>query len=105
MAATLAFGAIAPPSDFQQHPQEYFDELEKKFAEKNDILYVHLVPHSHDDVGWLKSPTEYFTGSKMNIQVAYVENIIDTYITELIADPAKRFTQVEIKFFSMWWDE
>ena len=24
---------------------------------------------------------------------------------KLLADPAKRFTQVEIKFFSMWWDE
>ena len=33
-----------------------------------------------------------------------MQNIIDTYITELIADPKKRFTQVEIKFFSMWWD-
>jgi len=26
-------------------------------------------------------------------------------VTELIADPNKRFTQVEMKFFSMWWDE
>ena len=26
-------------------------------------------------------------------------------MTELIADPNKRFTQVEMKFFSMWWDE
>ena len=26
-------------------------------------------------------------------------------MTELIANPNKRFTQVEMKFFSMWWDE
>lgn len=66
---------------------------------------MHLIPHSHDDVGWLKTPDEYFTGSRQDIQVANVRNIIDTYVTELVADPAKRFTQVEMKFFSMWWDE
>ena len=29
----------------------------------NDIVYVHMIPHSHDDVGWLKTVDEYFTGS------------------------------------------
>ena len=30
--------------------------------------------------------------------------IIDTAIDELLKDPNKRFTQVEMKFFTMWWD-
>ena len=30
--------------------------------------------------------------------------IIDTAIDELLKDPKKRFTQVEMKFFTMWWD-
>lgn len=30
--------------------------------------------------------------------------IIDNYMNELIKDPNKRFTQVEMKFFTMWWD-
>ena len=30
--------------------------------------------------------------------------IISTAINELIKDPNKRFTQVEMKFFTMWWD-
>ena len=68
-------------------------------------IFVHLIPHSHDDVGWLKTPDEYFSGSDQDIQQAGVSNIIGTAMLELINDPKKRFSQVEIKFFSMWWDE
>lgn len=32
-------------------------------------LNVHLVPHSHDDVGWLKTVDQYFVGSNNSIQV------------------------------------
>jgi lysosomal alpha-mannosidase len=32
-----------------------------------------------------------------------VSIIIDSVIEELLKDPAKKFSQVEIKFFSMWW--
>lgn len=33
-------------------------------------LNVHLVAHSHDDVGWLKTVDQYYVGSNNTIQVA-----------------------------------
>lgn len=102
--AHMAYAANGPENLDHGHSNEWMDSLEERFAARNEHLYVHLIPHSHDDVGWLKTPDEYFTGSAQDIQTANVQNIIDTYVTELIADKNKKFTQVEIKFFSMWWD-
>jgi len=69
------------------------------------MINIHLVPHSHDDVGWLKTVDQYYYGHRNNIQHAGVQYIIDTVISELIKNPDRRFIQVETSFFSKWWNE
>ncbi|CAL1531573.1 unnamed protein product [Lymnaea stagnalis] len=65
--------------------------------EKPGMINVHLVPHTHDDVGWLVTVDQYYYKA--------VQFILDGVIPELAADPSKRFIYVEIAFFSRWFNE
>ncbi|KAL8544276.1 hypothetical protein ACS0TY_004710 [Phlomoides rotata] len=60
-----------------------------------DKLNVHLVPHTHDDVGWLKTVDQYYVGSNNSIQWACVQNVLDSLIPALIADKNRKFIYVE----------
>ncbi|CAK9177487.1 unnamed protein product [Ilex paraguariensis] len=66
-------------------------------------LNVHLVPHSHDDVGWLKTIDQYYVGSNNTIQGACVQNVLDSLIPALLADKNRKFIYVEQAFFQRWW--
>ncbi|CAM6125814.1 unnamed protein product [Calypogeia fissa] len=68
-----------------------------------DKLNVHLVPHTHDDVGWLKTVDQYFVGSNNSIQVAAVQYIIDSIVDALENNPDRKFIYVEQAFFQRWW--
>lgn len=69
------------------------------------MLNVHLVPHTHDDVGWLKTVDQYYYGSRNRIQKAGVQYILDSVVQSLLLDPEKRFIYVESAFFFKWWKE
>eukprot|EP01012_Entosiphon_sulcatum_P008827 TRINITY_DN14848_c0_g1_i1.p1 TRINITY_DN14848_c0_g1~~TRINITY_DN14848_c0_g1_i1.p1 ORF type:complete len:1003 (-),score=169.22 TRINITY_DN14848_c0_g1_i1:8-3016(-) len=58
---------------------------------------VHLVEHTHDDVGWQTTVNGYYVTS--------VRNILDQAYTGLMANPNRRYTYVEIAFFQLWWAE
>ena len=85
---------------------------------QNDKLNVHLICHSHDDVGWLKTVDQYYYGSNRYFiiifkiflkflkkkfrqpwngdtenQRAGVQYIIDSVVKELSMDSNKKFIQ------------
>ena len=51
-----------------------------------------MVPHSHDDVGWLKTVDDYFYGNKMEIYRASVAQIIEGVFQELQKNPKRKYT-------------
>ena len=93
------------------------------FVKGGNTLNVHLVPHTHDDVGWLKTVDEYFYGGELSllfyscywllivliannsIQHAAVKYILDTVVEELGKNGDRKFIYVEIAFFTRWWNE
>jgi lysosomal alpha-mannosidase len=58
-------------------------------------IYFHVVCHSHDDVGWLNTPEEYFDER--------VNTIISTVVQALVDNPERKFSQTEIYYFERWW--
>ncbi|KAM5239300.1 lysosomal alpha-mannosidase [Ctenodactylus gundi] len=69
------------------------------------MLNVHLVAHTHDDVGWLKTVDQYYYGTRNDIQHAGVQYILDSVISALLAEPTRRFIYVEMAFFCRWWHQ
>uniref|UniRef100_A0A182F0V3 Glycoside hydrolase family 38 N-terminal domain-containing protein n=1 Tax=Anopheles albimanus TaxID=7167 RepID=A0A182F0V3_ANOAL len=65
---------------------------------KPNMLNVHLVAHTHDDVGWLKTVDQYYYGSRSNIQKAGVQYILDSVVQELLKSTTRRFIFVESAF-------
>lgn len=55
-----------------------------------------MVCHSHDDVGWLNTPEEYYEER--------VNKIITSVVQALIDNPKRKFSQTEIYYFERWWN-
>ena len=67
-------------------------------------LNIHLIPHSHDDVGWIVTVDQYYYGSARD-QPLGVQYILDSVVQALVAENDRRFIYVETAFFWKWWKE
>jgi Glycosyl hydrolases family 38 N-terminal domain len=56
----------------------------------------HLIPHSHDDLGWLDSALNYYN--------TMVKHIIQNIVTSLAGDKNLKHTYTEQGYLKMWWD-
>jgi hypothetical protein len=62
-----------------------------------DHVDIWVIPHTHDDVGWLETVDEYY--------IQQVQWIFDTFVRCLADNPDRRFTYVEVAYFKRWWLE
>ena len=97
-AATCAVTLATASTHKKPYPHNNNDDKQKK-------LQIHLVSHTHDDTGWLKTVNQYYLGMNNTIQFAGVRYILDTVIESLSVHPDRKFTYVEMAYFSRWWDE
>ena len=65
---------------------------------------VHVIPHSHTDLGWKSTVEEYFDGAHLDFYVGSVNGMLTTVVQELEKNPNRTFSYAEMKFLMMWWE-
>ena len=62
----------------------------------NEKITVHILSHSHDDPGWIKTFDQYYNDQ--------VEKILNNVVYSLKKDKTRKFIYSEISFFRKWYE-
>jgi hypothetical protein len=76
-------------------------------AAKKPKRFLHILPHSHTDEGWLTTTNDTFTGDDDNATfTGGVRDILDSVLEQLTKDGKtnRTFTFAQTKMFKQWYD-
>ena len=66
----------------------------------SEILNIHIIPHSHQDPGWLTTMENYYTGNSPDQEC--VKCMIDRVMNIFKNDKKFKITWAELAFLDLW---